>query len=80
MQIGSLDTRKRSFDNSIGKNSSDGNKHIKLESSTTCIDALIHERKKDNELLVHTSILNGKTNQLNALATIHAIDPYIQGS
>ena len=72
MQIGSLDTRKRSFDNSIGKNSSDGNKHIKLESSTTCIDALIHERKKDNELLVHTSILNGKTNQLNALATIHA--------
>lgn len=67
-----MDPRKRSFDDSVG--TKDRKKHIKLESGTNSLDSvtLLSERKRETDLLAATSIVNGKINQLSALASIHA--------
>lgn len=71
MDLLQTDPRKRSFDESVGHRT----KQIKLEKNGNSLDSvtfLTEQRNRETDLLVATSIINGKINQLNALASIHS--------
>lgn len=74
------DHLKNKFNIAVGIKSEDTAAVVADQSSATTSfnSSLLRERKKENEIFASTALLNGKINQLNALASIHAANVQLE--